>query len=75
MFSAEPIQELAKQFVCIKIDPKKTGGSHAAFKYKSTRYVPEVVLLSSKGEVLGRLEDRSVKGVTDEMTAALEKIK
>jgi hypothetical protein len=75
VFSASPIQELGKQFVCIKIDPRKTGGNHPAFKYKSTRSFPEVVFLHPKGKVLGRIGDRSVKGVTDKMAAVLEKMR
>ena len=75
MFSAAPIQKLAKQFVCIKVDPEKTGNRHAAFEYKSTHYFPEVVLLSPQGEVLGRLEDQSVKGVTEKLAAVLKKMK
>lgn len=71
MFSDSRIQELAKEFVCVKVDPRERGVDRTPFRYKSTRYVPEVVILSSEGEVLGRIEEHTAAGVAAKMETAL----
>ena len=52
--SDERVREEMKGFVCVKIDPRSPGSSRAAFDHKSTRYVPEMVLLMADGEVMER---------------------
>lgn len=73
VFSDARIQKLAQDFVCVEVDPRSPGDGGDAFRFKSTRYVPEVVFLSPEGEVLSRLERRDPDGVVAEMQAALAK--
>jgi len=70
VFSDERIQKLSERFVCVKIDPRE---SRDAMQYKKTRYVPEVVFLTSTGRVLTRLKDRTVPGVLTLMRKVLAK--
>ena len=72
MFSDSRIRELAEQFICVKVDPRDRNADRAAFEYKSTRYVPEVVFLSPDGEVVGRLGDRSVGSVVATLETVLK---
>lgn len=51
MLSQERIQQLAESFVCAKVDPRESGVSHKAMELKSTRYVPEIVLIDKQGYV------------------------
>ena len=74
MFSNSRIQELAEQFICVKADPRDRNVDQAAFEYKSTRYVPEVVFLSPDGEVVARLEDRTVRGAAAAMEGVLKRV-
>lgn len=74
MLSDARIRKLAEGFVCVKVDPRDPGPGRAAFEHKSTRYVPEVVFLSPRGETLGRLDAATVDGVLESMRAALEKV-
>ena len=75
MFSDSRIVKLAEEFVCVKVDPRVRAEYEAASEYKSTRYVPEVVFLDPQGEVVGRLEDRSVEGAASAMEQVLRKVK
>ena len=75
MFSDARIQELAVDFVCVKVDPNDPGENREAFEYKSTRYVPEVVFLDPDGEVVERLEERTVEGVAATMESVLEAVR
>ena len=75
MFSDARIQELAVEFVCVKVDPRQPGVNSEAFEYKSTRYVPEVVFLDPDGEVVERLEERTVEGVAATMESVLEAVR
>ena len=75
MFSQESIRSLLDQFICVKIDPKKPGFDRDTLRYKSTRYVPEVVLLDPDGEVIDHLEDRSVDGAAYTLETVLEYVK
>ena len=75
MFSDNRIQKLAADFVCVKVDPRDRGVDQEAYEHKSTKYVPEVVFLDPKGEVVGRLEDRSVEGAAQAMEKVLEAVK
>lgn len=74
MLSDARIRKLAESFVCVKVDPRDPGAGRAAFEHKSTRYVPEVIILSPGGETLGRLEGATVEKVLESMRAALEKV-
>lgn len=69
--SNEKVKEIARSFVTVKIDPRETQD---AVGFKVTNLVPEVVLLSSSQKVLGRMESRTVDGVTDAMNRALAKL-
>ena len=53
---AERFKELAEKFICVKIDPREVGAGHDAMRLKSTRYVPEIVLINSRGEVAESVE-------------------
>jgi len=75
VFSDERIKKLSQEFICVKVDPRNPKGDRAAFEHKSTRYVPEVVFLSPDGEVLDRLEDRSVDGAAETMEDVLKQVK
>ena len=75
MFSDSRILKLAEDFVCVKVDPRDRTEFEVASEYKSTRYVPEVVFLDHRGEVVARLEDRSVEGAAATMEKVLQKVK
>ncbi len=70
MFSNQDVQEAASAFVCVKVDPRETQD---AMEHKTTRYVPEVVLLRSDGERIATLEERDPAGVAETLrTVAAE---
>lgn len=74
MLSKPAVRSVLDKFVCIKVDPR--GREMASARaYKATRFVPEVVLVSSNGKVLSRLESRDVEGAVDELEKALDKSK
>lgn len=73
VFSDARIRELAERFVCVKVDPRDPRDGGDAFRYKSTRYVPEVVFIDPEGEVISRLQSRDADGVVEEMRAALSR--
>ncbi len=73
VFSDSRIRKLAQEFICVEVDPRSPGDGADAFRFKSTRYVPEVVFLSPEGEVLSRLERRDPDGVVAEMQAVLSR--
>lgn len=70
MFSDKRIRTLAEDFVTVRVDPR---GSADARQFKATRYVPEVVFLTSDQRVITRLTDRSVPGVRSLMERVLAK--
>ena len=72
MFSDSRVQELAKKFVCVKIDPRE---SRDAMQYKQTRYVPEIVFLTSDLRVIARLGDRTVPGTMDLMNRIIRSLR
>jgi len=74
VFSDAGVRKLAEGFVCVKIDPR-TGEDQEAYEHKSTRFVPEVVFLDPRGEVVSRLNDRSVRGATAAMEKVLQSVK
>jgi hypothetical protein len=78
VFSDSRIRELAKDFVCVAIDPREQPGEYAAAQaYKATRYVPEVVFLTPDLRVLKRLEpaDFTVPAVASIMERVLAKMR
>ena len=75
MFSDARIQELAADFVCVKVDPRDPGESREAFEYKSTRYVPEVVFIAPDGEIVDGLDARDAKGAAETMESVLDALR
>ena len=61
---------MSKSFVCVKLDPRKTRD---AMHYKTTEYVPELVVVDSNGKFVRSLESRSAPALVNEMRQALEK--
>ncbi len=77
MFSLPEVRSLLDRFVLLKVDPRNPGAGAPASEWKSTRYVPEVVLLSPEGEVLDRIDESSelsADGARAVLTAALGKL-
>ena len=71
MLSTDRIKELAEKFVCVKVDPREVGAGHESMKLKGTRYVPELVLIDSRGVVTETVE----KGFdVDTVAAAMERV-
>jgi hypothetical protein len=70
VFSDSRVQELSEKFVCVKVDPRE---SREASQFKGTRYVPEVVFLTSNLKVITRLKDRTAAGTADLMRRVLRK--
>lgn len=75
MLSDARIQKLAGEFICVKVDPRDRSADRDAMEFKSTRYVPEVVFLSPQGDVIDRLEERSVDGVVRTMEEVLKTVR
>ena len=72
MFSDGGVQDLAAEFVCVKIDPR--DATPASMQHKSTRYVPELVILTLQGDrpiVLSRPTDLSIRGISTAFRSAL----
>ena len=56
MFSDPAVVALVtSKFVAVKADPRASNFTAETMNYKLTQYVPEVVLLTTDLEVLGRL--------------------
>jgi len=75
VLSRKRIRDLLDQFICVKVDPRKPDFDRDALRYKSTRYVPEVVFLDPRGEVIDHLEDRSLDGAARTLEVVLEYVK
>lgn len=78
MLSNPKVQAKLAAFVTVKIDPRAPGVSRAPFRHKSTRYVPELVVIDARngGEtVLAKLKNTSVSGVTKALQQASETFK
>lgn len=71
VFSDPQIKDVAKQFVPMRIDPRE---SNEGQEYRATRFVPEVVFLTSDRKVIHRLEDRSKEGVLREMLQVVKRV-
>ena len=72
MFSDSKVQELAKEFVCVNLDPRETQDAR---EFKSTQFIPEVVFLTKDLKVLTRLSDRTVPATVSLMQRVLKKVK
>lgn len=70
VFSDSRIRELAEDFVCVNVDPRE---SRDAIEFKGTRYVPEVVFLTSQRKVITRLDNRTIPGTVSLMERVLAK--
>ncbi len=75
MLSDDKVRKAAKKFVCVKVDPRSPGDGRDALKHKTTRYVPELVILDPAGEEGTVVEDRSVDGILSAMDDALRELK
>ena len=74
MFSHDRVRPLLDRFVLVRADPRSPEVDKSLFsRYKSTRFVPEIVFVSPDGEVLGRLADRSPAGAARELEAVLSR--
>ena len=70
MLSDARVQEVLAEFLTVKVDPRQAGFDREALdRYKSTRYVPEIVLIAPDGAVLGRLD---ANATIDSAVAALK---
>jgi len=56
VLSTPDVRKYLDEYVRVKVDPRATDADRSAYKYKSTRFVPEVVLVRPDGNVLGRLD-------------------
>ncbi|MFN0058877.1 MAG: hypothetical protein ACKVX7_10515 [Planctomycetota bacterium] len=62
MFSTSEFATAAADFVCVKVKPSR---GHDALRYKSSGYIPEVVLIRPDGEAIGVLDTGDVGDVCD----------
>jgi thioredoxin-related protein len=75
VFASQRVQELSRQFVCVKVDPRDLGACREAMEYKTTRFVPEVRFLDPQGEVVEELQRGSPDQVAEQMQSVLEGVK
>ena len=65
VLSQAAVQEVAAEFVAVKIDPRETFDAR---DHKTTQYVPELVVLDSRQNFIDSISARS----TPEMVRALK---
>ena len=70
MLSDGDVTRMSQSFVCVKLDPRETRDG---MQHKTTKYVPELVVIDSKGKFVSSLESRSPPALVNEMRQALEK--
>ncbi len=68
MLSDPEVRTVASNFVAIKIDPRE---SRDAMEHKSTRYVPELVVLDPSQNFIARIDERDPQGVKRALENAL----
>ena len=68
MLSEKSVQVAASNFVAVKIDPAK---SRDAMQHKTTRYVPELVVLDPAQNFVTSLTSRDAPSLTAELNEAL----
>ena len=71
VFSDPRIKDMAKHFVPVRIDPRDGNEGQ---EYRATRFVPEVVFLTTTGKVIARIEDRSSNGVLKDMEQVVRRV-
>jgi hypothetical protein len=71
VLSDPSIRTVASNFVPVKLDPRETRD---ALEYKSTRYVPELVVLAPNLEFIARIDERDVAGIRNALADALAKV-
>ncbi len=73
VFSDRRVASLQEKFVVVKADPRSSSFDRRTYQFKSTRYVPEIVLLSPDQRLLGRLDaNATVESAQAALSAALE---
>jgi len=55
VFSDADVQAALADFVLVKVDPRSRSYDSSAARYKKTRFVPEVVFVDPRGNVISRL--------------------
>lgn len=71
MLSDPTVRTIASNFVPVKIDPRE---SRDALEHKSTRYVPELVVLDPSQNFIARIDERDPEGVRDALASALAEV-
>lgn len=71
VLSDPSVRTVASNFVPVKIDPRE---SRDALEHKSTRYVPELVVLDPSQNFVARIDDRDPDGVRRALEAALAEV-
>ena len=60
-FPFRELREAARGIIAVKLDPRTPGVDPEVFrKYKTTRYVPELVLVAPDGEAMESLDNRGL---------------
>ena len=70
MLSQAEVQEVAAEFVTVKIDPRETADAR---EHKTTRYVPELVVLDSQQNLISSIQARSAPAMVEALRKALKK--
>ena len=68
MLSDPSVRSVASNFIPVKIDPRE---SRDALEHKSTRYVPELVVLDASQNFIARIDERDPEGVRIALANAL----
>jgi hypothetical protein len=71
VLSDPTVRTIASNFVPVKIDPRE---SRDALEHKSTRYVPELVVLDPSQNFIARIDERDPEGVRDALASALAEV-
>lgn len=71
MLSDPSVRTVASSFVAVKIDPRE---SRDALEHKSTRYVPELVVLDPAQNFIARIDDRDPEGMRLALAEALAEV-
>jgi hypothetical protein len=75
VLSDAKVREITKEFICVNVDPRKVPRDHPALEHKSTRFVPEIVLLTPDEEAFDSVDDRDPEDFAATLQKALEKMK
>lgn len=66
--SDESVKVMAANFVAVKIDPRERFDAR---EHKTTRYVPELVILDPSQNFITSVQSRDAQGIAREMEEAL----